>query len=59
MFNHRGTTEMMGRDTPHFFLNMKLLIAFEEICCENCALSSPEVSKRDSPALEIHLQPSN
>lgn len=49
---------MMGRDTPHFFLKMKLLIAFEEICCENCTLSSPEVSKRDSPAFEIHLQPS-
>lgn len=60
MFSHRGTTEMMGKDTLHFFffLNMKLLIAFEEIRCEKCALSCPEVSERDSPAFEIHLQPS-
>lgn len=58
MFNHRGTTETMGNDKLHFFKNVKLLIAFEKISCENCALSFLEVSKRDSLTFEVHLQPS-
>lgn len=62
MFNHRGTTETMGSDTLHFFffffLNMKLLIAFQKICWENRALTFPEVSKRGSQTFEVQLQPS-
>lgn len=58
MFNHRGIAETMADDKLHFLKNVKLLIAFEKICCGNCALSFLEVSKRDSLTFEVHLQPS-
>lgn len=52
MFNHRGTTEMMGSGTLQFFFSMKLFIwPLKKICCENCPLSSQEEVKGALPLL--------